>query len=208
MKQIVLRDIALRTLQNIFYNHDTYTWSNDPRVSKITLDTAFPDKDEDESFPAVIVNNVTLSMSRISLGDTAEIPLQCTQGPDGAALHVGYTKSLLWRCGFSYLVGSTHLMESESLADYIAQTLSLSAVLPQVGFTLESLVYPPAYQTALDSDIPLFINELRLSGFIVIEADITVPPNEIRPLRHAAIHTRMFNDGVQALPEPEGPRRG
>lgn len=189
-KQLIRDQIAFPALVAMFREHDTYCWSEDDRVTRISFLPAFPDIGEDALFPAVVVDGMSVSMQRYVIGDVDDQPLQCKQtgNQNGDLVHVGYRKSLLWATSFAYLVGSMNQAESEEVADHILTSVAVSHILPSLGFELQNVSSPGPSIMTNDGKQTLYVNTVQLSGLVPTISTCTIAPCAERPLQNLRVH--------------------
>lgn len=187
MKRLI-KGKLFNVLRDEFSRHPTYTWNEDLRATKITIDEATHETDASIKFPAIVIPDITLSFGALALGNAGANPLQLNKGVvDG----FNRTYSVQLRCALS--VYAYKKQEIESICDDLCTLIYVSDTFASaMKGEIDSLSYPTMNPVSFDSRAAsVYECVMQLSMFLMANYTGSVKP----PLKvqNASIQPR-FND--------------
>lgn len=146
MKRIIKEKI-FEALRDEFKNHPIYTWNDDLRATKITIDEATHESDSAIKFPAIVIPDITLSFGSLALGNAGADPLQLNRG-----ITEGFNRTYSVQCRCALSVYAYKKQEVERICDDICALVYISDTFATaLNGEIDSLMYPTMNPVSFDS---------------------------------------------------------
>lgn len=163
MKRLV-KERLFNALREEFKHHPVYTWNENLRATKITIDEATRETGTSIKFPAIVIPDITLSFGSLALGNAGADPLQLNKGVVNG---FNRTYSVQMRCALS--VYAYKKQEVEQICDDLCTLIYVSDVFASaLNGEVDNLSYPTMNPVSFDSrSASVYECVMQLSMFLM-----------------------------------------